>query len=497
MPSKWGTPPPTTSWEHLDASSPVAGRDEAKRHLADATAEKPHAVLNVGIFGEGTDSPSLSAVAFLEPRKSPIDVVQAVGRAMRRAQGKELGYIVVPVVIPPGVDAERHLAISDRHEGWRELGDILQALRAHDKRIEDALPKMLTIQLPPDQPPLLEMRTVVAVGRPGQRNLSYAVVKGSRDDAEDIARASVKRDRPLLEFDETEPFDEALWSELKDQPTAMIVHVERADGSTETREDTVVRHKPKSDLEQGDVNERQTKRRAGKVANGERGRPVPDPAERERKRKEREAQKKAEFEAHIQGVLVDLSEQMGGAIAMNLLEKSGLTGNKVQRDLNLLRGTVKEASRYIHEESGLAAALDENFGLDQLSAPKKGKPRADGATIAALLWMNAAMLHQRVHSGGWLGRRGIEALAAVKASPEPDEMFRDSWQAITRQDFLPVIEPAVAALGSSEADRHARRLAPRPAAHSGRGGDDRRDLRRYGHRPCRGFVQRGDGRPVI
>ena len=436
--------------EHLDASTPVAGRDEAKRHLAKATADSPHAVLNVGIFGEGTDSPSLSAVAFLEPRRSSTDVVQAVGRAMRRAQGKDLGYIVVPVVIPPGVDAERHLATSDRHEGWRELGDILQALRAHDKRIEDSLPEMLTIQLPSNQPPPLEMRTVVAVGRPSQRNLSYAVVKGSRDDAEDIARAAVKQDRPLLDFENTEPFFKALWSELKDQPTAMIVHVERADGSTETREDAVVRHKPKPSQEIGDVNETQTKRRAGKVANGERGRPVPDPAERERERKEQEAQKKAVFEEHIQGVLLDLSEQMGGAIAMNLLEKSGLTGNKVQRDLNLLRGTVNEAARYIHEESELSAALNAHFGLDQLSAPKQNKPRADGATIAALLWMNAAMLHQRIHAGGWLGHRGIEALADVKAAPEPDEMFRDSWQAITRQDFLPVIEPAVEALTAAK-----------------------------------------------
>ena len=435
--------------EHLDASSHVAKRDEAKRRLAAAVAAEPHGVLNVGIFGEGTDSPSLSAVAFLEPRKSPIDVVQAVGRAMRRAQGKDLGHIVVPVVIPPGVDAERHLAISDKHEGWRELGDILQALRAHDKRIEDALPEVLTIQLPSEQPPLLDLKTVVAVGRPEHKNLEYAVATGSRDDAEDIARAAVRQDRPLLAFDNTERFDQTLWSELKDQPTAMIVHVKRPDGSTETREDTVVRHKPKPDHERGDVNERQTKRRAGKVANGERGRPLPDPAERDRKRREQEARKKAEFEAHIQGVLLDLSEQMGGAIAMNLLEKSGLTGNKVQRDLNLLADAVGEAARHIHDEAGLAAALDAHFGNDSLAAPKEGKPRADGATIAALLWMNAAMLHQRIQAGGWLGRRGVDPLADVKSSPDPERMLSRSWNAITRQDFLPVIDPAVEALDAA------------------------------------------------
>ena len=438
---------PDYSLEHLDASSPVAKRDEAKRRLAVAGIDEPHGILNVGIFGEGTDSPSLSAVAFLEPRKSPIDVVQAVGRAMRRAQGKDLGYIVVPVVIPQGVDAERHLAISDKHEGWRELGDILQALRAHDKRIEDALPEVLTIQLPSEQSTPLVLRTVVAVGRPASKNLEYAVVTGSRDDAEDAARAAVKQDRPLLAFDNTEKFDQTLWSELKDQPSAMIVHVKRPDGSTETREDTVVRHKPKPDQERGDVNEKQTKRRAGKVANGERGRPLPDPAERERRRRERDAQRRDEFETHIQGVLIDLSEQMGGAIAMNLLEKSGLTGNKVKRDLNLLAGAVGEAARCLHEETGLAAELDEHFGFDKLSAPKAGKPRADGSTIAALLWMNAAMLQQRIQAGGWLGASAeIDPLVEIKSSTDPEERFRESWQAITRLDFLPVIDPAIKSL---------------------------------------------------
>ena len=435
--------------EHLDASSPVAGRDEAKRRLALATSEEPHGVLNVGIFGEDTDSPSLSAVAFLEPRKSPIDVVQAVGRAMRRAEGKALGYIVVPVVIPPGVDAERHLAISDKHEGWRELGDILQALRAHDKRIEDALPEMLTVQLPPERPPKLELRTAVAVGRPDRTRLEYAVVTGSRDRAEDTARAALRQDRPLLDYANTEPFDETQWQELKDEPTSLIVHVERSDGSTATREDAVVRHKPKSNQPLGRVNERQTKRRAGQVADGKRGRDLPDPAERARRRAEREAQRQAAFEGHVQGVLLDLSEQLGGDITMNLLEKSGLTGNKVRRDLNLLADAVHEAARHLHDEAGLAAELDAHFGLDRLAAPKQGKPRADGATVAALLWMNAAMLHQRVHAGGWLGRRGIDPLSDIESSPEPEEGFSDSWNAIARQDFLPVVEPAALALAKA------------------------------------------------
>ena len=104
----------------------------------------PHGVINVGIFGEGTDSPSLNAVAFLEARKSPIDVIQAVGRAMRTADDKDYGYIICPIVIPPSADPESWLSTSDMDEGWQELGQILLALRAQDQRIEDNLADLLT-----------------------------------------------------------------------------------------------------------------------------------------------------------------------------------------------------------------------------------------------------------------------------------------------------------------------------------------------------------------
>ena len=105
-----GRVPGAYTLDHLDASSNVTQRDEAKARLAIGTLEKPHGVINVGIFGEGTDSPSLSAVAFLEARRSPIDVVQAVGRAMRTSPGKDMGYVICPIVIPLDTDAENFLS---------------------------------------------------------------------------------------------------------------------------------------------------------------------------------------------------------------------------------------------------------------------------------------------------------------------------------------------------------------------------------------------------
>lgn len=156
--------------EHLDATSNVSTRENAKLRLAEADEQEPHGIINVGIFGEGTDSPSLNAVAFLEPRKSPIDVIQAVGRAMRTAPGKDFGYIICPILIPPNVDPEQWLSSSDMDDGWQELGQILLALRAHDQRIEDELADLLYLYIP--EPPEIE-RTIVAVASGEEKRIQY------------------------------------------------------------------------------------------------------------------------------------------------------------------------------------------------------------------------------------------------------------------------------------------------------------------------------------
>ena len=76
---------------------------------------------NARCLSEGVDVPALDAVFFMAPRKSPVEIVQAVGRVMRKAEGKKYGYIVLPVAIPPGVPpeqgAERQQAIRRRVGG--------------------------------------------------------------------------------------------------------------------------------------------------------------------------------------------------------------------------------------------------------------------------------------------------------------------------------------------------------------------------------------------
>lgn len=95
---------------------------------------------NARCLAEGVDVPSLDAVIFLQPKKSQIDIIQAVGRVMRKFEGKQFGYIILPIVIPAGMTAEQAL---DDNETYAVVWEVLKALRSHDERLDariNALP---------------------------------------------------------------------------------------------------------------------------------------------------------------------------------------------------------------------------------------------------------------------------------------------------------------------------------------------------------------------
>jgi len=85
------------------------------------------------------DVPALDAVLFLTPRNSQVDVVQSVGRVMRNAPGKKRGYVVLPVVIPAGM--EPHEALND-NQTYKVVWQVLQALRSHDDSFDAMVNKL-------------------------------------------------------------------------------------------------------------------------------------------------------------------------------------------------------------------------------------------------------------------------------------------------------------------------------------------------------------------
>ncbi|HVT64259.1 MAG TPA: type ISP restriction/modification enzyme [Mycobacteriales bacterium] len=88
---------------------------------------------NARCLSEGVDVPALDAVMFLAPRKSVVDIVQSVGRVMRKAPGKQYGYIILPIGIPENLTPEEALRDNKRYAA---VWEILQALRAHDERFD-------------------------------------------------------------------------------------------------------------------------------------------------------------------------------------------------------------------------------------------------------------------------------------------------------------------------------------------------------------------------
>lgn len=436
--------------EHLDASSNVAARETAKARLASANSDNPRGIINVGIFGEGTDSPSLSAVAFLEARKSPIDVVQAVGRAMRTAPDKQFGYIICPILIPPSADPEGWLSVSQPEEGWRELGQILLALRAHDERIENELGKLLSLYLPiSPEKEISILAIVLPASEDGSESdddsIHYFEHKGDVGVAEEVVARSLEDGKPptgARRIGESAPAYDS-----DNEPTQVFTGKKNEDGTLDIRMDAVVRDQPKMDESRGAVNIKKTQTKARKIINGEGGIPV-TPGER-RQRRERKVDDPVPEggpERRMQALFnLDEMDEYGRAIRLNLLTKSGLSGNRVMRDLNILEASVSEAARHLRND-GLLPALNRHFGLDRLK--QSDKKSADGCTIAALLMMNAAMLHQRVAAGGWLS--GVADMASIKNDPDAARAITRQWERILRRDFRPVLEPAVDAIEAVE-----------------------------------------------
>ena len=144
--------------KHIDGSMGAVERDKLISWLKSDSADECHILTNVRCLSEGVDVPSLDAVMFLSPKNSQIDVVQSVGRVMRKTENKKYGYIIIPVVIPNNVSADE--ALND-NERYKVVWTVLNALRAHDDRFNAVINQ---IKLNGNKPPKDSPIVVVGVG---------------------------------------------------------------------------------------------------------------------------------------------------------------------------------------------------------------------------------------------------------------------------------------------------------------------------------------------
>ncbi len=139
--------------KHIDGTMSAPQRDELMGWLKEDSQEC-RVLTNVRCLSEGVDVPSLDAVLFLSARNSQVDVVQSVGRVMRRSPNKKYGYIIIPVLVSNEVEANKAL---DNNERYRVVWTVLNALRAHDDRFNATVNKIELNHKKPDN---------ILVGRP-------------------------------------------------------------------------------------------------------------------------------------------------------------------------------------------------------------------------------------------------------------------------------------------------------------------------------------------
>lgn len=129
------------SMKHADGSMNALEKGEVLDWLADPDkpADEARIVSNVRFLTEGIDVPTLDAIIFLAAKKSQVDIVQAVGRIMRKSENKDYGYIILPIVIPQGETPE---TILDNNKQYEAIWQVINALRSVDERFEAMIDKL-------------------------------------------------------------------------------------------------------------------------------------------------------------------------------------------------------------------------------------------------------------------------------------------------------------------------------------------------------------------
>ena len=193
--------------DHVDGTMGSTAREEKLYWLknSDPSKKECRVLDNVRCLSEGVDVPSLDAILFLSSRNSQVDVVQSVGRVMRRAEGKRFGYIIIPVVVPASANADE---ILDTSKEFKIVWDVLTALRAHDDRFNATINK---IELNKKKPKVI---TITGGGNFGGATIIGNDTQGNED--EDYTQG-------VLEFDELQQKLYDKFNEITNQVFAKIV----------------------------------------------------------------------------------------------------------------------------------------------------------------------------------------------------------------------------------------------------------------------------------
>ena len=116
----------------------TAQRNQAISQLRSIGEEELGILANARCLSEGVDVPALNGVAFIEPKRSIVDIIQAVARAIRKSDAKDYGYILLPVYLGDASTTDDAMLSSRFKDVW----DVLLALKSQDDTLRDYLDNM-------------------------------------------------------------------------------------------------------------------------------------------------------------------------------------------------------------------------------------------------------------------------------------------------------------------------------------------------------------------
>jgi superfamily II DNA or RNA helicase len=125
---------------HVSGETPASKRASLVKELGELPNGVRGLISNCACLGEGVDVPALDGIAFIDPKGSVVDIIQAVGRVIRKSPNKKIGTIIIPVFLDDSEDADHALEGSAFQPVWQ----VLKALRAHDRRLADELDQLRT-----------------------------------------------------------------------------------------------------------------------------------------------------------------------------------------------------------------------------------------------------------------------------------------------------------------------------------------------------------------
>ncbi len=123
------------SIDHIDGTMNCKERLEKLENLNQFEPNTCKVLSNARCLSEGVDVPALDSVIFFDGKSAMVDIIQAVGRVMRKAKNKKRGYIILPIAL---AESEiKNLDEAVKNTNFQNIWKVLKALRSHDSSLVD------------------------------------------------------------------------------------------------------------------------------------------------------------------------------------------------------------------------------------------------------------------------------------------------------------------------------------------------------------------------